>query len=129
MATNCDNHFFCSEVKKNCLFPITFVFLANISVLLLVLITIRLITVLFYSFGGNPRWPIQGIHHLAIMSHDVITARCKPQRKHVYKYHVSYRPLYHIHRFYSCEVMKGGEVRGRIALPPAPSFKRQKKPE
>ena len=107
---------------------VTFLFLAQIRVLLLVLITFRSISALSWSFGeiqksnmADPRWLPLGNHYVITMSYVVITSLCGPHRKHLWTYYLSSKS--HYHNFYTWEVIE--ETRNP---PPPPVPEEKKKP-
>ena len=65
---------------------------------------------------ADPRWPPFENHDVIATSHDVITSRCRPDRKLLWTYYPSSK--FHCERFYTCKVMEG---RGE---PPAPEDKK-----
>ena len=83
-------------------------FLAHISVPLLALITFRSISALSWSFWevqkskmADQRWPPFDNYDVIRTSYDVITSRCKPQKKRLLTYYLSSKS--HCYSFYTCE--------------------------
>ena len=104
-------------------------FLAHISLPILVLITFCSISSLSGSFGEIQKskmadlgWPPFDNHDVITTSYGVIASRRGRQHGHLCKYNLSYKP--HFHSSYSCEVLGKGWGGGE---PPLPGHTRKKK--
>lgn len=82
--------FFFWKKRKNTLLTVTFMSLANISVLLVVLITLRPILELSGGFGEIKKFKMAAIWHAWRNYHlnPVITSCYRPQRKHLWTYYL-----------------------------------------
>ena len=112
LQPNVNRYFFFSEKWKY--LDVTFVFELMLSFL------IAFNFFFFFNFGAflksceiqkskmvDPIWPPLGNNGVFTASYDVITSRCRPQRKHPSTYCLSSRP--DCRSFYSYKVMRRGK--------------------